>query len=93
MAQASDFVLKLWCQNIKDGKFLELKTEHNNGIGLWLEKHGDYVVMRKEWLNEDDAGIKSIHRSNAIEGLGRQSFYLYLKVIEFRADIYIELIE
>ena len=93
MAQASDFVLKLWCQNIKDGKFLELKTEHNNGIGLWLEKRGDYVVMRKEWLNEDDAGIKSIHRSNAIEGLGRQSFYLYLKVIEFRADIYIELIE
>lgn len=93
MAQASDFIMKLWCENIPDGKFIEIQTENKNGVGLRLEKHDDVIVMVKEWLNEDDNGIKSRHRSNRIEGgIGRRGFYLYLKVIEFRPEIYVEII-
>ena len=45
-----------------------------------------------KFLNDDDAGIMSTHRSNIIPNLGRKEFYLYLKVIEFRPEIHIELV-
>lgn len=92
MAQASDFIMKIWCQNIPNGPFITFQTENNNGVGLRLEKRDDCVVMVKEFLNDDDAGIMSTHRSNIIPDLGRKEFYLYLKVIEFRPEIHIELV-
>lgn len=91
MAQASDFIIKLWCQNIGNGTFLEFISEHRNGIGIQFEKRSDRVLMHKEFLNEDDNGLKSVHSSNVIEGLDKKSFYLYVKLIEFRPEIYIEL--
>ena len=91
MAQASDFVLKLWCEKIPNGMFLEFISEHRSGVGIQFEKRDNRVLMHKQYLNEDDNGIKSVHASNVIEGLGKQAFYLYVKLIEFRPEIYIEL--
>lgn len=93
MAEASDFVVKLWCQLPKNGKFLEFMTENQNGIGISLYKRDDRVVLIKEFLNEDSNGIRSIHTSNVINGLGKQPFYLYVKMIEFRPHIYIEKVQ
>ena len=90
MAEASDFVLKLWCENVKNGMFLEFEGENGDGIGLQLYKRNDCVVMKKEYLNEDGNGLRSIHRSNIIPNLGNSAFYLYLKVIEFRPEIVIQ---
>ena len=71
--------------------FLEFISEHRSGVGIQFEKRDNRVLMHKQYLNEDDNGIKSVHASNVIEGLGKKAFYLYVKVVEFRAEIYIEL--
>lgn len=90
MAQASDWVGKIWCKNIPNGTFLEIYPENNNGIGMKFIKYDDYIVCEKEFLNEGVMGIKSRSRSNIVSGLGLKQFYMYVKVIEFRVDIYIE---
>ena len=92
MAKASDFVVKLWHKNILDGKFLEFYTSHTNGVGLTFYKERDRIVCEKRYLDETKDGIVSRHRSNIIDGLGLKPFYMYIKVVEFRVDIKIELI-
>lgn len=90
VGKSSDYVLKVWCKFIENGTFLKFETEHDNGVGIKFIKEDDAVIAKKEYLNEDGMGIHSIHRSNVISGLGKKEFYLYIKAIEFRVDIYIE---
>lgn len=92
VGKASDFVVELWCKNIKDGEFMTFETEHNNDIDLHIIKQNDSIIVQKEYLNESGTGQISRHRSNIIPDLGMKSFYLYIKVIEFRVDVYIELV-
>ncbi|MBS4462284.1 hypothetical protein JXA27_06895 [Aerococcaceae bacterium zg-B36] len=87
MAKASDFVAKLWLQNIPNGLFLQLDTEKGEGVGMKFYKYSDRIVCRKEFLNEDGAGIVSQHRSNIVSNLGTSEFYLYIKVIEYRVQM------
>lgn len=90
MAKASDWVGKIWLRNIPNGTFLEFETAHSNGIGMKFIKYDDYVVCQKDYLNEDGLGVQSRHISNIVPGLGTKSFYLYIKVVEFRVEMYIE---
>lgn len=92
VGKSSDFIVELWCKNIKNGEFMTFETEHNNDIDLHLYKYDDYIVVQKEYLNESGTGQISRHRSNIIEGLKMQSFYLYIKVVEFRVEVYIQLV-
>ena len=92
IGKSSDFVLKIWCKSVSNGKFLEFITEHNNGIGLTVVKEDDYVYVYKEFLNTDGTGYRSRHRSNLVPGLGGKPFYLYIKAMEFRMDVIVEVI-
>ncbi|HFI0463207.1 TPA: hypothetical protein ACGO1T_000551 [Streptococcus suis] len=93
MAKASDWVGKLWLRNIPNGTFLEFETTHQNGIGMKFIKYDDYIVCQKDYLNDDGLGVQSRHISNIVPGLGTKSFYLYIKVIEFRVEMYIEVVQ
>lgn len=91
MAKASDFVAKVWCQNVGNGLMLDWMTrtdeKNPNGLGpkISFYKHNDYITAEKTF-----GKIKSRTRSNIIPGLGRQPFYLYIKVQEYRIEMYIE---
>lgn len=87
MAKSSDWIMKVWCENVLNGEMFTFKTEHNSGIGVTFVKHDNYVTAEKEYLNEDGTGVKSRHRSNVVTGLKLKKFYMYIKVIEYRIDI------
>lgn len=87
MAKASDFVLKLWCKNVVDGRFLYFTEEDGNGIGISIVKHRDYITVEKSFLNDGGNGIVSRTKSNVVPNLGLKSFFLYVKVFEFRVHV------
>lgn len=93
MAQASDFIAKIWCKHIPNGKFLEFEREDKNGIGMTFYKRDDCIVCKKEYLNEDGLGLVYQSRSNIVPDLKKKHFYLYIKVVEFRVDMKIEVVE
>ena len=92
VGKSSDFVLKVWCKNVANGEFLKFITSHDNGVGLTVVKQSDHVYVYKEFLNSDGTGYRARYKSNVIPNLGAKGFYLYLKMMEFRADVRIELI-
>jgi len=85
MSTASDLVINVWCQNIKNGVFLDIAPKKGEGIHLKLYKYDDKVVAEKEY-----AGLTSRHWSNIIPNLLDSPFYLSIKVVEFRIAISIK---
>ena len=91
MAKASDFIAKLWCAGVDNGLFLQFstKTDEKNPTGTGVQinfvKHDDYITMEKSF-----GRVKSRARSNVVQGLGQQPFYLYIKVTEYRVQMIIE---
>lgn len=82
MAKASDFVVKVWCQNILNGTMLYFTEELGGGVPMKFVKHDNYITCEKEYH-----GIKSRTKSNTVDNLGLGEFYLYIKVIEFRVEM------
>lgn len=89
MNKASDFIMKIWCRNIPDGKqFIDISPPYNEGISIQLWKYADRVVATKEYK-----GIKSSYCSNILTIPQGVNFLLYVRVIEHRIDLYIETYE
>lgn len=94
MAKASDWVAKVWCQNIPNGMFLDWTTrtdeQNPSGFGphVTFVKHDDYITCEKQF-----GKIKSRTKSNVIKGLGTKPFYLYIKVKEYRIEMFIKQID
>lgn len=86
MAKASDFIFKCWCRNVNNGVMLDWAPSMGRGIHIKFVKHDDYVTIEKEYT-----GVKSRTKSNTIKGLGKQDFYMYVYVHEFRVQCYLEL--
>lgn len=88
MNRASDFVMKVWCRNIPNGKeFIDISPPYDNGIAIQLWKYSDRVLAVKE-LN----GIKSVYCSNIVTIPNGVDFMIYMKVIEHRIDLEIKLL-
>lgn len=86
MAKASDWVAKVWCENILNGVMLDFSKESGGNPHITFIKHDDYIVCEKEL-----GGIKSRTKSNTVKGLGKKKFYLYIKIIEYRVEMKIVL--
>lgn len=85
MAKASNWIGKLWVMNVQDGLFLDFAPKKGEGQHIKFYKRGDYITCEKK------AGkIVSRTRSNKIANLGLRPFYLYIKVMEYRVEMYIE---
>lgn len=82
MAKASDWICKTWCQYVENGKMFVFAKQGDAPIKLTFIKYDDYIVCEKEYK-----GIKYRTRSNIVEGLGLNEFYLYIRVIEFRVQM------
>lgn len=82
MAKASDWKAKIWCQNIKNGEFLELSPELGLGQHISFFKHDDYITAEKT-----QGHIKARYRSNIVPNLKLGKFYLYIYVHEFRVEM------
>lgn len=82
MAKASDWVAKVWCENIPNGVMLDFAKEDNGHPHIKFIKHDDYITCEKEL-----GGIKSRTKSNTIKNLKLGKFYLYIKVIEYRVQM------
>ncbi len=88
MNRASDFVMKLWCKDIGEkSMFLELSPKDENGIIIQFWKYADRIVAVKEY-----AGVTSRYTSNPITLADEDQFMLYVKAIEHRIDLKIELL-
>lgn len=88
MAKASDWVMKTWQQYVPNGLMYEFSEALGSGIHMRFVKHDEYITIEKEFK-----GIKSRTKSNTIEGLGLNPFYMYARVIEHRVQVRIEQIE
>jgi hypothetical protein len=87
MNKASDFVMKVWCKNIlENSKFLEISPAENEGIAIEFWKYKDRVVATKE-LN----GKVSRYRSNILTVPKNVGFMLYVRVVEHRIELSIQL--
>lgn len=88
MNRASDFVMKVWCKNIpNDKKFMEISPIENQGIAIQLWKYADRIVVVKELNN-----ITSRHRSNILTLPNDASYMVYLRVIEHRIDVSVQIL-
>jgi hypothetical protein len=85
MGLATDWVAKMWCKNIPNGTMFELSDKDGKGVHIKFIKHDNYITCEKTL-----GKVKSRVRSNVVEGLGLNNFYLYVKMVEFRVMIYIE---
>ena len=82
MAKASDWIAKVWCENVLNGTMLEFAKQGNGYPHLKFIKYDDRIVCEKEL-----DGIVSMTRSNIVPNLKLKNFYLYIKVIEFRVEM------
>lgn len=82
MAKASDWVAKVWCENVLNGTMLEFSKIADGYPHLKFIKYDDRIVCEKEL-----DGIVSRTRSNIVPNLKLQNFYLYIRVIEFRVEM------
>lgn len=82
MAKASDWVAKVWCKNILNGIMFDFSKEFGEGDHIQFIKHDDYIVCEKT-----HGTIKSRTRSNFVKGLGLKSFFLFIKVVEYRIQM------
>lgn len=85
MAKASNWVAKLWVMNVQDGLFLDFSKAFGEGTHVKFYKRGDYITCEKSF-----GKITSRTRSNKIPNLGLRPFYLYIRVLEYRIEIFIE---
>lgn len=85
MGLATDWVAKIWCKNIPNGTMLELHDKDGKGVHIKIVKYDNYVTCEKT----QDL-VTSRVKSNEVEGLGLNNFYMYIKMVEFRVYIYIE---
>ena len=85
MGLATDWVAKMWCKNIPNGTMFELYDKDGKGVHIKFIKHDNYITCEKTL-----GKVTSRVRSNVVEGLGLNNFYLYVKMVEFRVMIYIE---
>lgn len=86
MNKASDFVLKLWCKNLPDGKmFAEVSHPNHEDVTLEFWKYSDKIIAVK---NMND--ITARYRSNTFPMPKEKEFMVYVKVIEHRIDIQIQ---
>lgn len=85
MAKSSDWVAKIWCEKITDGRFLYFTKINGESITMTFVKHKEYITCEKEFV-----GLKSRTKSNTVPNLGLGAFYLYIKVVEFRVQMTIE---
>lgn len=88
MAKASDWIMKSWQQNVINGLMFDFSENLGSGIHIKFYKHDDYITIEKEYK-----GVKSRTKSNTIKGLGLKPFYMYVRVIEHRIKVHIELID
>ena len=82
MAKASDWLAKIWCKNVTNGVMLDFSKQFGEGVHVRFVKHDDYITVEKEYN-----GLVSRTKSNVIKGLGLKSFYMFIKVIEFRVQV------
>ncbi|HDR8454038.1 TPA: hypothetical protein QC364_000837 [Bacillus cereus] len=88
MNRASDFVMKVWCKDVPvNSMFMELSPKNESGIVLQFWKLADRVVVVKEY-----AGVTSRHTSNKLTIPTHAQFMLYVKAIEHRIDLNLELL-
>jgi hypothetical protein len=88
MNRASDFVAKIWCRDVPvDTMFLELRTKDNSGIPIQFWRYQDRVVAVKKY-----SGITSRHRSNIILVPEASEFLIYVKAIEHRIDLSLQIL-
>lgn len=87
MNRASDFVMKVWCKSVPSNtKFLDLSPTKNEGIPIEFWKYDNKVVAVKK-LN----GTTSRYCSNVVTIPKDAPFMLYVKVIEHRIDLSIQI--
>jgi hypothetical protein len=88
MNKASDFVMKVWCRNIPYGKkFLELRPKDGNGISIEFWRYEDRVVAVKE-----NNGVVARYCSNIYNIPQGTDFMLYVKAIEHRLDLSLQIV-
>lgn len=88
MNRASDFVMKVWCKDILNGtKFMELSPAENEGIPIQFWKYKDRVIAVKEY-----GGSVARYRSNIVTVPQGVPFMLYVKAIEHRLDLSIQIL-
>lgn len=88
MNRASDFVMKVWCKGIPDNSmFLELSPKDETGIIIQLWKYDDRIIAVKQY-----GDVTSRHRSNIIQIPDDAQFMLYVRAIEHRIDLDIQMI-
>ncbi|HDX9663342.1 TPA: hypothetical protein ROX91_002041 [Bacillus cereus] len=88
MNRASDFVMKIWCKKIPNGKkFLDLSPVDDTGIAIEFWKYADRVIAVKKYG-------KSVARycSNVIVIPDSSAFMLYAKAIEHRIELSIKIL-
>lgn len=87
MNKASDFIMKVWCRDIPNGKkFLDISPPANDGIAIEFWKEKDRIVAIKRM-----GDITSRYTSNKVTIPNSVEFMLYVKVIEHRIDLEIVL--
>lgn len=82
MAKASDWIAKIWCKNVSNGVMLDFSKQFGEGVHVKFVKHDDYITVEKE-----HNGMVSRTKSNVVKNLGLKSFYMFIKVIEFRVQV------
>lgn len=88
MNRASDFVMKVWCKNIPDNSmFLELSPKDEVGIIIQFWKYDDRIVAVKQY-----GDVTSRHRSNIMQIPDNAQFMLYVRAIEHRIDVDVQMI-
>lgn len=85
MAKASDWVAKIWCMNVQNGVFLDFAPEFGRGQHIKFTKYDDYITCEKRFGN-----VVYRTKSNVINGLALRPFYLYIKVVEYRIEMWVE---
>lgn len=82
MAKASDWVAKVWCENIVNGTMLDFAKQDSGHPHIKFIKYDNYIVCEKEL-----AGIVSRTKSNIVKDLKLKKFFLYIKVVEYRVQM------
>lgn len=89
MNRASDYIMKVWFKDVPNNtRFLELSPPRSTGIAVQFWKYKDRVVAIKDYN-----GVRSIHVSNIIEIPNNYDCMLYVKAIEHRIELEIEVIK
>lgn len=83
MNKASDFIMKVWCKDIPNGKkFLDISPPANEGIAIEFWKEKDRILAVKRIGN-----TTSRYSSNKVTIPNSVEYMLFVRVIEHRIDL------